>query len=163
MSGTICLRNRQRIRRMDLRLFRRIIRQLISRYLQPQRFELCLHLVEAAEMTRLNEKFLRHRGSTDVIAFDYGGSKEARVLHGDVFICVDEAVTQARRFRTSWQSELVRYSIHALLHLRGFDDSKPARRRKMKQEENRLMRKLSRLFDLRRLRQSAIGNRQSAI
>jgi len=156
MSGTICLRNRQRTCRIDLRLFRRIVRQLISQHLQPQRFELCLHLVEAAEMTRLNEKFLRHRGSTDVIAFDYGNASEARALHGDVFICLDEAVAQARRFRTSWQSELVRYCVHALLHLKGLDDSKPARRRKMKQEENRLLRELSRLFDLRRLGRLAI-------
>ena len=160
---TLCLRNRQQTCRVDLPLFRRMMRRLITQYFQPQRVELCLHLVDAAEMTRLNEKFLKHRGSTDVIAFDYAAAKQGGVFHGDIFICLDEAVAQARRFHTSWQAELVRYSVHALLHLQGFDDSKPARRRKMKQEENRLLRELTRLFDLRRLGQPATRHRSSAI
>jgi probable rRNA maturation factor len=60
-------------------------------------------------------------------------------------------MTQARQFRTSWQSELVRYIIHGVLHLRGFDDIRPADRRKMKREENRLLRAAGRLFRLRNL------------
>ena len=47
-------------------------------------------------------------------------------LHGEIFICVDEAVLQARKFRTSWQSEIVRYLVHGVLHLLGHDDSRPA-------------------------------------
>ena len=49
-----------------------------------------------------------------------------RPLHGEIFICVDEAVWQARKFRTSWQSEIVRYLVHGVLHLLGHDDSRPA-------------------------------------
>src|SRR6266508_3623786 len=80
--------------------------------LQIEQAELGICLVATPEMTRLNETFLRHAGSTDVIAFDYSGRAKAspspigweragvRVLHGEIFICVDEAVLQARRFRT---------------------------------------------------------------
>ena len=74
-----------------------------------------------------------------------------RVLHGEIFICVDEAVVQARRFRASWQSELVRYVIHGVLHLRGFDDLHPAGRRKMKREEDRLLREIALRFALSKL------------
>jgi probable rRNA maturation factor len=42
-------------------------------------------------------------------------------LHGELFICLDDAVKQAREFRTTWQSELTRYVIHGLLHLCGHD------------------------------------------
>jgi len=67
-------------------------------------------------------------------------------LHGEVFVCLDEAVTQARRFRVTWQSELVRYVVHGVLHLLGYDDLNPRARRRMKAAENRLMRRLARQF-----------------
>ena len=136
-------------------------------------FEIGFHFVGAAEMTRLNESFLRHKGSTDVITFDYAenlsqrrkaakeksGSQPLRAfaplreieIHGEIFICIDEAVAQAKRFRTSWQSELVRYAIHGVLHLLGYDDARAAVRRKMKREENRILRELEAQLDLKKI------------
>jgi ssRNA-specific RNase YbeY (16S rRNA maturation enzyme) len=43
---------------------------------------------------------------------------------------------------------VVRYMAHSILHLCGYDDLKPAERRRMKQVENRLVTKLSRHFKL---------------
>ena len=77
-------------------------------------------------------------------------------VHGEIFICIDEAVTQARRFRTTWPSELVRYLVHGILHLQGYDDLTPAARRKMKREENRLLQQLARHYLLQRLSKSAV-------
>jgi probable rRNA maturation factor len=102
-------------------------------------------------MAEFNERFLRHTGSTDVITFDYADDL-TRLLHGEIFISIDDAKAQAREFRTSWQSELARYVIHGVLHLRGFDDIRPADRRKMKREENRLLKEIARLFPLSKLR-----------
>ncbi len=107
-------------------------------------------------MARVNWQFLRHEGSTDVITFDHGeqsavSSQRSAKLHGEAFICVADAVKQAREFKTTWQSEVVRYAVHALLHLLGHDDLRPAKRRLMKREENRLMRELSATFDLGQL------------
>ena len=72
-------------------------------------------------------------------------------LHGEIFICVDEAVSQARKFGVSWQSEVARYVIHGVLHLLGHDDLRAGARCKMKREENRLLRELSRRFALSKL------------
>jgi probable rRNA maturation factor len=66
-------------------------------------------------------------------------------INGELFICVDEAIRQAKRFRTTWQSELMRYIVHGVLHLLGHDDHRAADRLKMKREENRLVRKLASL------------------
>jgi probable rRNA maturation factor len=115
---------------------------LLRDLLGLQDFELDLHVVGAAEMTRLNETFLQHQGSTDVITFDHAEPGEA--LHGEIFVCVDEALIQARRFRTTWQSELLRYVVHGVLHLCGYDDQEPAARRRMKRAENRWLRELER-------------------
>jgi rRNA maturation RNase YbeY len=64
---------------------------------------------------------------------------------------MDEAQRQAIRFRTTWQSELVRYVIHGILHLIGYDDHQVARRQKMKCEENRFVKHFAARFDLSKL------------
>ncbi|PYJ03187.1 MAG: rRNA maturation RNase YbeY [Verrucomicrobia bacterium] len=174
MSRALSLRNRQRIRPVDAALLRRITRCLLSEHLRLADFELCLHLVAAPEMAWLNECFLKHAGPTDVITFDYandplgeattprrmGNGRQkpatrrgprAPPMRGELFICLDEAVAQARQFRTTWQREVVRYVIHGLLHLRGYDDLQPACRHLMRLQENRLLRQISRRFCLTQL------------
>lgn len=148
---TLQLRVRQRVRRVDTALLRRFTRALLEEGLGVADYELGLHLVAAPEMTRLNETFLQHTGSTDVITFDHTEAPNPSRLHGEIFICLDDAVNQSRAFRTTWQSELARYVIHGVLHLRGFDDLVPSKRRVMKREENRLLRAWARRFPLQRL------------
>jgi probable rRNA maturation factor len=167
MSVTIA--NRQRVRKINRRLLKKITAALLAE-LKIQEAELEICLVAASEMIRLNETFLKHEGSTDVITFDYGfgvppsGGKfskksaranrlkpELQTLLGEIFICVDEAVLQARKFGTSWQSEVVRYLVHGVLHLLGFDDSHAGTRRKMKREENRRLREMTSRFPLSKL------------
>lgn len=144
----LIISNRQRTRRINVRLLRRILSTLLDELLQLEEYELGITLVAAPEMTRVNETYLQHSGSTDVITFDHTepGTRNLELgtrLHGELFICVDEAVLQARQFRTTWQSELFRYAIHGVLHLRGYDDHRAADRRRMKREENRLLRLLA--------------------
>jgi probable rRNA maturation factor len=151
MSGELTLRNRQRSRAIDLRLLRRILRELLSSLLELEGFDLAFHFVNDREMTRLNENYLHHAGSTDVITFDYSNAGESEPVAGEIFICVDEALTQARRFHTTWQAELTRYIIHGLLHLHGHDDLQPVARRRMKKEEGRLLKELGKRFRLSKL------------
>jgi len=141
---------------VDVRLFRRILVALLGEFPRAEGVDLGVCLVADAEMIRLNEQFARHAGATDVIAFDYAERTALRVqsssaLHGEIFICMDEALRQARRFRTRWQSELVRYLVHGLLHLHGFDDRHAAQRRVLRREENRLLRRVAARFPLSRL------------
>jgi probable rRNA maturation factor len=124
---------------------------LLAELLQRAEFELGIYLVGAREITILNETFLRHKGSTDVISFDYTEPSQPEFLHGEIFVCVDEAVVQARRFRTTWQSELARYCVHGVLHLCGYDDQTARARKPMKTAENRLLGELSRRFPVARL------------
>jgi rRNA maturation RNase YbeY len=55
-------------------------------------------------------------------------------------------VCQARRFHTTWQSELVRYVVHGVLHLVGYNDQDNRARRRMKAAEDALVRRLARQF-----------------
>jgi rRNA maturation RNase YbeY len=68
-----------------------------------------------------------------------------------LYICLDTAMAQAKQFGTTGQSELVRYVVHGVLHLLGYDDLQPDLRRKMKRVENRLVRRLAGRFSLAQL------------
>lgn len=150
MSASLIIGNRQRAIPVNTRLLRRITKALLDAFFKTADCDLAIYIVRAPEMARLNETFLHHEGSTDVITFDYSEDASPS-LHGEIFICIDDALTQARQFRTSVPSELTRYVIHGLLHLQGFDDIRPAERRKMKREENRMLKQVDRLFPLRKL------------
>jgi len=146
MSGDLRVLNRQRTRSVDTRL----LREILLHSLGETDFDLTIQLVDPAEMARLNEKHLGHTGSTDVITLDFANDPEAPPA-GEIFICLADAIEQAREFRTTWQSELVRYAIHGILHLQGYDDLKPTARRKMKAIENRRLKALAAKFPLKRL------------
>jgi probable rRNA maturation factor len=147
-NRTLVLRNRQSFRRLDLRHLRRIASALLRDELNRGGYDLGFYLVGESEMTKLNETFLRHRGCTDVITFDYSDPAQPGSLTGEIFICVPEAVVQSRRFRTTWQREVVRYLVHGALHLIGYDDRSAGARRRMKAMEDRLLRRLAARFDL---------------
>lgn len=166
MTRTLAFRNRQRTRQLNLPLLRRVTCHLLQEELKVTSYEVCFHFVEQDEMAKVNWQFLQHEGSTDVITFNHsdfgapasgaapslqappraGSETSAPPLHGEIFISVTDAVKQAREFKTTWQSELVRYVIHGLLHLRGYDDLQPAARRVMKREENRLLKAVAKEF-----------------
>jgi len=112
-------------------------------------------------MATMNQHYLQHEGSTDVITFDYGFReawsdaipRKARVqfLSGELFISVSDAVKQARTFKSTWQSEVVCYVIHGLLHLCGYDDLASTKRREMKREESRIVKRIASQFPIARL------------
>jgi probable rRNA maturation factor len=162
----IVIANRQRTRKLNTRLLKKIAEALLAD-LEIGDAELGINFVAEREMTLINETFLRHEGSTDVITFDYAEKvvqasrlrkkslkRESRrrdacaTLCGEMFICVDEAISQSKKFNTTWQSEIVRYLVHGILHLLGHDDLQAAARRKMKREENRRLAGLSKKFSL---------------
>ena len=150
MGQSILIANRQRKKKINTRLLKQTATELFAE-LEIAEADLGIALVGAKEMARVNWQFLQHEGSTDVITFDHAEKQKVesgkrKTLHGELFICVDDAVTQAEQFNTSWQSEVVRYIVHGVLHLLGYDDLKPALRRKMKREENRLVRRLAKKF-----------------
>lgn len=157
----LVIANRQRTKRIDSRWLKQIVLVLLGE-LNITDAELGIHLVGADEMARVNWQFLQHKGSTDVITFDHQEPAPKSTapdpqlrIHGELFICVDDAISQARKFKTIWQSETVRYVIHGLLHLLGHDDLRPDLRRKMKREENRLLRGLAKKFSFTQLSRAA--------
>ena len=151
--STLNFSNLQRTKPLRARQLK-VITEAALAELGTAHWNLTFYLVNSRRMAEINETHLQHEGPTDVITFDYGEGESRNTqcaLHGEIFICVDVAVTQAREFRATWQSEVVRYVVHALLHLCGHDDQQPAARRAMKRREDALVRRLAAQFDFRKL------------
>lgn len=146
----LLVRSRQKTCPVNLPLLRRLARAFVSEMLGVRKYDLGVYLVAAPEMAEMNRQFLGHDGSTDVITFPYELPRPDE-LHGEIFICIDEAVEQAGRFRSSWREELVRYLIHGILHLRGLNDATPVERRKMRRQEKEWLNRVAQRFPLSEL------------
>ncbi len=68
---------------------------------------------------KINNKYLEHDYPTDVISF----KMEEDVFEAEVYISIEMAMSNAAEYKSSWREELVRYAIHGILHLLGYDDS----------------------------------------
>lgn len=127
--------NSQRVRPVSRAAVRRLVMDCLAS--EGRTGELAIHFISARRSALLNGRHLRHEGPTDILTFDLGST--TRHLRGELYICVAEAVRQAPLFGTTWREELLRYVLHGLLHLQGYDDQDPVRRRAMKRVENRLV------------------------
>jgi probable rRNA maturation factor len=96
------------------------------------------------EMTELNARFHRRRRPTDVLSFPHGepDRETGRWLAGEVVICRDVAVGEARARSLSVAGELLLYAVHGWLHLAGYDDGTAGRRRRMLAAERRILARL---------------------
>ena len=84
--------------------------------------QLSVAFVPARAIAVLNQRHLRHRGPTDVIAFAFApaGTRGAPLV-GDIYIAPDVARDQARRLGVPVREELARLVVHGTLHVTGHD------------------------------------------
>jgi probable rRNA maturation factor len=99
---------------------------------------LSIAFVTDAAIRRINRRFLGHDWATDVISFPLGTD-----LLGELVISAPFARAEARRRGISEKEELLRYVIHGILHLQGYDDRAPGDRKKMWARQEREVRRES--------------------
>jgi probable rRNA maturation factor len=93
----------------------------------------------------LNKKFLKHNTLTDIITFQYStsppsplpGEKGARgEVSAEIFISIPRVKENAKKFNVSFENELHRVMIHGILHLCGYKDKTPAKKKEMRRKED---------------------------
>ncbi len=73
-------------------------------------------------------------------ASDY--NEQTKMINiGDIFICLDKAVTQAKEFGHSVEREVSYLFVHGLLHLLGFDHIEEGEKRQMRAVEELVLNK----------------------
>jgi len=86
---------------------------------------------------RLNTKFLRVNGATDVLAFNLSNKKTKGNILADIAISTDSAISNARSFKTASEVELLLYVAHGVLHILGFNDHAKAQTQLMRKKERK--------------------------
>lgn len=101
--------------------------------------ELSLAFMTDAKLAKLHADFLDDPTTTDVITFE--GQPEFGVA-GEICVSADTAAAFARTNGKDFSEELTLYVVHGWLHLAGYDDLQPAKKRKMRAAEARAMKLL---------------------
>lgn len=70
---------------------------------------------------------------------------EGSVL-GEIVICPEVAEIAAQEHKTDYKKELIRYVIHGLLHMIGYDDKTNQQRQVMREEEDLFLSQLTHEF-----------------
>jgi probable rRNA maturation factor len=98
--------------------------------------ELSIVFLSDAALAKLHADFLSDPTPTDVITFE--GDPTLGVA-GEICVSVDTAARYARLHRGKFSRELLLYVIHGWLHLAGYDDLQPVKKRRMRAAETRAL------------------------
>ncbi len=100
--------------------------------------DLAIVLVDEAAMEQLHVQWMDEPGPTDVLSFPMDelrpGTEEEITpagLLGDIVLCPQVAIEQAKSAGHSTQDELNLLTAHGILHLLGFDHAEPDEEREM--------------------------------
>ena len=101
--------------------------------------ELSLAFLTDAKLAKLHDDFLDDPTTTDVITFE--GHPELGAA-GEICVSADTAAAYAKKHKRDFSEELTLYVVHGWLHLAGYDDLQPVKKRKMRAAEARAMKLL---------------------
>lgn len=105
-------------------------------HVHPQT-ELSVLLVDADAMTELHQRWMDEPGPTDVLSFPMDELRPGREgdlsegVLGDVVLCPEVAVEQARAAGHSTEEEILLLTTHGILHLLGYDHAEPEEKAEM--------------------------------
>jgi|WetSurMetagenome_2_1015567.scaffolds.fasta_scaffold365083_1 probable rRNA maturation factor len=81
---------------------------------------------------KLNARYRHLDRATDVLSFTMGDND----LLGEIYISLQRAAVQARRYCVTYQEEVVRLFIHGFYHLLGYDHKTFQSHQEMERKEN---------------------------
>lgn len=102
--------------------------------------ELSLVFMTDQALAKLHAAFLDDPTTTDVITFE---GEPALGVAGEICVSADTAAAYAKQHGRDFSAELTLYVIHGWLHLAGYDDLVPAKKRLMRAAEARAVRLLT--------------------
>lgn len=95
-------------------------------------------LVSPREMHSLNRKWRGKDRVTDVLSFEFAHGP----VKGELVLCYDQAVRQAKELKHPVQDELCFLIVHGVLHLWGYDHGRPGDTKKMFPLQEKILKRL---------------------
>jgi len=122
--------------RSNIHISEKKIQAIVSSVLRITREKpksVSIHLIGDTKMKQLNNQFRKKNSTTDVLSFaiqegeHFFDSDEL----GEIFISIPRIKRQAKQNRIPFPEEFQRMLIHGMLHLLGYDHTKPKEAKKM--------------------------------
>jgi probable rRNA maturation factor len=117
-------------------------RQQFRRWIKvalEQDVQMALRIVDEIEGRALNQSYRGKDYATNVLTFVYDDTSP---LYGDVVICAPVVTREAKEQGKDWLAHYAHLTIHAALHLQGYDHEKKREAEKMEARETALLLKL---------------------
>lgn len=143
MAVSVVVRGKVEVDRASVR---RLVRAILGDHGHSES-DVSVVFVNDPEIRRLNLEYRKKDRPTDVLAFASDPAaavaEGAETVLGDVVISTDRAEVQARRFRRTFDREILKLTAHGVLHLLGYDHEKPGELAAMRRSENGYVRAVS--------------------
>jgi rRNA maturation RNase YbeY len=126
----------------DFKVDKKFIHSIVRELKKKLEFDISgiqINFVNSSEIMRINKKYLNHNYSTDIITFDYSESQKS--LDGEIYISLEDAAYNAKKYKVKFKDEIIRLIIHGFLHLLGYKDRSHKNKIVMKKLENQLLNK----------------------
>lgn len=118
---------------------KRAITSPVARASRPCLDSLSVVLASDRTIKKLHKTYMNDATVTDVLTFPIDTDANGSVQSGEVYICVSQAMRQARSRKIPVQNELLLYALHGMLHLLGYDDRTATGFAKMHRAEDRIL------------------------
>lgn len=115
--------------------------------LDPKRCSVSVSFAMKKEIQQLNKAYRGVDSPTDVLSFPQYNNleelpEEGDLLLGDVVICIEIALEQAKEYGHSQERELLYLFTHSILHLLGYDHMNEEDKKIMREKEEKVMAEL---------------------
>ena len=94
-------------------------------------------LVSDEEIQKVNNKYLGHDYSTDVLTFPLHEGSDP--IEGEIYVSLQTTKKNANEYGNTHRNEILRVVIHGILHLIGYDDTDSELGDKMKIKEDQYL------------------------
>ena len=130
---------------VNLPKLKRSVKTICTRFTSYEtrdtRYDISITLIDDAEIRKVSRQFLNRNNATDCLSFDLSDHTSSTKSF-ELLINAERAVREASRRGHPDEAELALYITHGLLHNLGFDDSTPAKAKKMHNAEDEILQQL---------------------
>jgi probable rRNA maturation factor len=106
-----------------------------------RKIRLSLVYVNDSEIAKLNERYLKHQGPTDVLSFPISENE------GEIIVSGETAFEESKARGIEAEGEIILYTIHGILHLLDYDDKDPQEAARMHAVEKNVITQMGYRWD----------------
>lgn len=122
---------------IDKKAMKNIVYQILK--LVDKNFEnISINFLDDDQLLTLNRKHLNHDYFTDILTFKLSDEP----ISTEIFISFERAFENAKKYKATFEEEILRLIAHGILHSIGLNDHSRSEKIKMRKAENKILKTL---------------------